>query len=803
MLYCIQVRRPRSVGVPMAAIRTRRLLCAGLAGALLAAAVPAAASASTAQVGGAFLTYVGALGEANEVTIVQQTGGVHQVTDLGAVITPGPGCTAVTPQRVNCVATPPNTIGLLQVFVQDLDDSVRISGTTNSLINGGAGSDVLTGGSANDVLDAATGANERLTGGAGTDTLSAASSTGAGQLSGGPGDDTLVAPNATSSASSPPVSVLSAGAGHDVLTGQAGVDVLIGGAGPDDLTGGDAVDMVRYDDHSETLTVTMGNSATDDGGTTDEGVVNAVTRRDDVKADVELLVGGSAADNLTGTPRANAIAGGPGADTLNGGDGNDQLCGGGGPTTSTFSASIACSTPNPAGNDVLNGQAGHDFLLGGAGADTHNGGAGIDTATWADRTARVVATIADTCGPSTCAAANDGEADVNPGTPGDQSESDLVALDVENLSGGLGNDTLAGSSGANGLLGGTGADVLQGRAGDDVLCGDTSNFGFLGVAVDSGARCSGTFIAGPGNNDTLDAGPGNDLLDGERGADVMLSGDQTDTVSYVGRFNPSTASLSVTIADDCAGTPCAQANDGQIDTDQVTPGNQGEGDSVSLGTENVLGGGGNDFISGNGSPNVLTGGPGTDVLNGLLGRDVLDPGVGNTDVVNGGGGVDVASYRGHPGFGTVGVNVTIDDVADDGAAGEGDDVRTDVEGILGTDRNDTLSGPSTGTAANVLMGYGGDDVLNGFGGADSISGGLGDDDLFGGAANDFLMSADDTADATVDCGDGTGDVAQHDTTLDAPVNCETLEPLAPSAAAAASRLRAVERGAARLAAAGG
>jgi Ca2+-binding RTX toxin-like protein len=95
---------------------------------------------------------------------------------------------------------------------------------------------------------------------------------------------------------------------------------------------------------------------------------------------------------------------------------------------------------------------------------------------------------------------------------------------------------------------------------------------------------------------------------------------------------------------------------------------------------------------------------------------------------------------------------------------------------MGTDGPDTLTGQATGTIANRLLGYDGNDVIEGRGGNDNLSGGDGSDTLRGGIGNDLLSSVDEAADAAVDCGDGTGDRALHDAGLDAPVGCEALEP---------------------------
>jgi Ca2+-binding RTX toxin-like protein len=724
----------------------------------------ATASAAGAQVGGQVLTYSAGPGEPNDVTIQQLSGGSHRITDLGATITPGAGCTAVSAHQVVCspIPQPPPLptlpIAFLNVALGDQDDSARIAGTTPSQVLGGAGRDLLTGGSANDALNANTGAGERLRGGAGNDVLSAAESSGASQLTGGPGHDTLAAANPSATVTG--LSTLDGGDGNDTLNGQAGQDHLIGGLGADTISGGGGADLARYDERTENVIVTLGIGA-QDGSPGDEGVVNGVTRRDDVKADIEGIIGGAGHDHLGGQARGDILAGGPGGDTLAGLSGNDVLCGGGAASQFAGSNLVLC-TPGgePAGDDILNGDVGDDLLIGGAGGDVHNGGTGVDTASWSERTRRVVVTAGD-------GSANDGEADTDPGAAGSQPEGDAVAADVENLSGGTGNDALTGSASPNGLLGGAGADTLVAQGGDDILCGDSQQGFEVPVTRATGVTCNAQYQLTAADGDRIDAGAGDDLLNGERGPDVLLSGDQVDTVTYFGR----SAGIFATIADDCAGIACAQANDGQ----------PGEGDTISLGTENVIGGFGSDTISGNGGPNVLTGGSGADQLDGRAGRDVLVPGGGDgPDVVTGGTGIDMVDYA--PGI-EGGVTVSLDGVANDGVEGETDNAGLDVEGIVGSGGADVLSGQPSTAVANILLGNGGDDSLDGFAGNDVLDGGLGLDELRGGTGNDLLASADLAADTLVDCGTGAADEAEHDQGLDSPVGCEILSPVTVPAAA--------------------
>jgi Ca2+-binding RTX toxin-like protein len=93
----------------------------------------------------------------------------------------------------------------------------------------------------------------------------------------------------------------------------------------------------------------------------------------------------------------------------------------------------------------------------GLGADSIEGGDGRDMVYYGSRSAPVTVTLADRI-------ANDGEL----------GEGDNVETDVEDVIGGLGNDTLVGSAGSNLLSGGADRDFLDasdGRTFDTVDCG--------------------------------------------------------------------------------------------------------------------------------------------------------------------------------------------------------------------------------------------------------------------------------------------------------------------------------------------
>ncbi len=131
------------------------------------------------------------------------------------------------------------------------------------------------------------------------------------------------------------------------------------------------------------------------------------------------------------------------------------------------------------GFDILDGGAGDDKLTPAGPGDTVAGGAGVDTARYSGYADGVVVTL-------------DGVAD-----DGKPTESQNVAADVENVTGGTGADDLSGNAAANTLRGGEGGDTLQGGGGADALQGEGGN---------------DLIRARDGAADTVDCGPGEDTV---------------------------------------------------------------------------------------------------------------------------------------------------------------------------------------------------------------------------------------------------------------------------------------------------
>ncbi|MFL6841946.1 MAG: beta strand repeat-containing protein, partial [Sphingomicrobium sp.] len=157
---------------------------------------------------------------------------------------------------------------------------------------------------------------------------------------------------------------------------------------------------------------------------------------------------------------------------------------------------------------------------------------------------------------------------------------------------------------------------------------------------------------------------------------------------------------------------------------------------------------GGDTGTGGAAPDTLIGGNGSDTLNGGSGGDILRGGEDN-DTLNGQGDpgqfdlIDLSD--GSASSGVLGITFTLDQSAGTHSGnftsiGLGTDTYSNMEGVIGTDFNDTLTGSNT--AADELRGGAGNDTLNGQGGNDVLRGDAGADNLTGGAGTDIFVMND-------------------------------------------------------------
>jgi hypothetical protein len=273
----------------------------------------------------------------------------------------------------------------------------------------------------------------------------------------------------------------------------------------------------------------------------------------------------------------------------------------------------------------------------------------------------------------------------------------------------------------------------------------------------------------PARADSVSYGAGSLLYTGEEtrdqvtiareGSNLLLSAEADDTLSAPGECTRRSANS----------VSCPQGSTTAVNVDL-----RGGDDSLTVRLPDApalsvvaSGGAGNDVLDASAAAaGALRGDVGDDRL--LAGRSAFDVtgGAGNDELVGGpagsrtrfladaardgadhllgGAGADTADYAAR----TAALRLTADGVADDGAAGEGDDIAPGVETLVGGAGADVLAG---GPGPSVLMALAGDDQLE---------------------------ARDDAVDQ-VDCGEGT-DVAMLDA-ADATNACETEQRPAPPA----------------------
>ena len=231
----------------------------------------------------------------------------------------------------------------------------------------------------------------------------------------------------------------------------------------------------------------------------------------------------------------------------------------------------------------------------------------------------------------------------------------------------------------------------------------------------------------------VEGGPGDDdirvttaiySITGGAGADRMdATGALSASVSYADHTEAVTVRLNG-LADDGA------AGEADNVLGPVTGLRGGSGnDTLEAGrrASGLFGEGGNDTLVGSPERDTLGGGDGNDELLAGEGDDFLRGDAG-ADVLSGGVGLDEVSYGGpEP------LRLSIGDGANDGAEGEADDIREDVEGLTGGRGDDVLIGDED---SNRLIAYGGQDVLRGAGGPDLLIGWGDGDELDAGAGRD-------------------------------------------------------------------
>ncbi|CDZ70039.1 Hypothetical protein NGAL_HAMBI2610_16400 [Neorhizobium galegae bv. orientalis] len=467
------------------------------------------------------------------------------------------------------------------------DGNDLISGLDgNDILEGGAGSDEIWGGAGADQINGGTGSdnitgglgNDTIDGGAGGDTFNYTVGDGIDTIDGGSSSDLLLT-NGRATAESAIVSLTATGFTVDV-DGDGVVDVTAANVetaiiyqddGADQITvrGQDNAEAIMIEGDSSLLHVHGSGMPWISGISTSELTIEGKGGNDVIDASAAnipnaqnpqppvslILDGGVGNDTITGSVGADTIYGGADNDTLIGGKGDDLLDGG-------TNSAVGFNRPsNPASGDAA-------AIIASA--------FGGDTADYSSLTTGVLANLGDA---ATWPAAIPAHSAIDSNGANDAVGTDTL-VDIENLTGGIGDDILAGDGNDNILKGGAGSDTLLGGAGDDLLIGGDDNVG-------------DGLLAGAGN-DVLILGNGGGTAKGEGGDDLIYGGSSGDWLYGEDDGNPNPA---------------------------------------DAGADTIFAGGGNDHIEGGGGADKLYGEDGDDTLIGGLGNDLLDGGTGNDTFV--------------------------------------------------------------------------------------------------------------------------------------------------------------------------
>lgn len=333
-----------------------------------------------------------------------------------------------------------------------------VAGAGHDLVYAGAGDDIVFGGAGNDVIHGGAG-NDRIFGGDGDDIVHAEEGndlafggTGADQISGGSGDDEIHGEDGDDTlAGDEGDDVISGGDGADMIDGGPGHDRLSGGASNDYLFGGAGDDVILGEDGDDFVDGGAGDDEIDAGR--GNNIVQTSTGKN-------LVVAADGDNTVIGGSGQDTVRLGAGRDTVRLGGGNDVVEAGAGDDR-VFGEDGNDEISAGAGNDIVSGGKGNDIIEAGPGADQVKGDEGDDTLV-------VTADQEDDCYDG---GDDDDTLDLSRTTQGVKVDAvagtvkgnDVgkdIAVNIEAIIGGKGDDTFVVGDKAMKLTGGAGDDAF-------------------------------------------------------------------------------------------------------------------------------------------------------------------------------------------------------------------------------------------------------------------------------------------------------------------------------------------------------
>lgn len=270
------------------------------------------------------------------------------------------------------------------------------------------------------------------------------------------------------------------------------------------------------------------------------------------------------------------------------------------------------------------------------------------------------------------------------------------------------NDRLVGTARADVIVAKGGRDLINGRGGNDLICAGAGGDAVMGRDGRDRIRGQGGTdeVLGGGGNDRIvlgggffqfaNGGPGDDRIKGGPGFDIS------------GYFN---ARQAVTV-DLAASTATGQGSDTLVSVEGALGSSFDDMLRGTDGTNFLIGLAGNDTLESRGNAGTPTTPESVfpnfqfDFLVGD-GEEGTEPG---NDTLIGGAGLNVASFEDAP----TGVDVSLQNGT---ATGEGTDTLQDINGVVGSEFDDTLTGDAE---TNLFEGLSGNDDITGRAGEDIL-----------------------------------------------------------------------------------
>ncbi|MPS47694.1 calcium-binding protein [Methylobacillus sp.] len=385
------------------------------------------------------------------------------------------------------------------------------------------------------------------------------------------------------------------------------------------------------------------------------------------------------------------------------------------------------------GNDIISAGAGNDTLIGGHGNNQLDGGLGNNTASYENMTIGqdVTASLIS-----------------NTGTVSGGIASDTYA-NIQNLTGGAGNDFLTGNIVANRLIGGAGNDTLVGGGGADTLDGgdgvDTASFVDLAaVNVVLDANGNGTGETASGNVTLLSI--------------ENLVGTDHDDTFQVSVLPSEVGGVKSGVIQGGAGTDSLVYNvAGNLNVDLQTGTVNGITDILDS-IENITTGSGNDIIVATNGVNKIDGGAGNNTVDFIhattgVSVNIIDPTV--ETLISGGSGADIlrniqninGSAAGNDTITVGNFDSTINARNGNNLIKAGTNTGSSTYNIAAGSGNDTIE--ALGSGNNVIDAGNGNNNIKAGNGNNTITTGNGNDTIVSGTGLSNIMAGDGTNTITI------------------------------------------------------